>query len=61
MMHIYVCKNCKKAYMVSRRKHAGCRRCGEQMIFYSIEFTDWVEKTDLQRKKLIEDVCKDTH
>ncbi len=61
MMHIYVCENCKKAYMISRRKWADCRCCGKHMISCSTEFNDWVEKNEEQRKRLIEDMCKKAH
>ena len=61
MMHIYVCENCKKAYMISRRKQARCRCCGKYMTYCPTEFIDWVEKTDEQRKRLIEDMCMRVH
>lgn len=61
MMHIYVCANCKKAYMISRRKQASCKRCGGYMIYCPMEFNEWVEKTDAQRRELIENMCMRTH
>jgi DNA-directed RNA polymerase subunit RPC12/RpoP len=58
MMHIYVCTNCKKAYMISRRKQATCRGCDSRMVYCPTEFTEWVEKTVAQRSDEIERLCR---
>lgn len=57
MMHVYLCPKCKKTYMISRRKQASCYVCGGYMVYCSLDFNDWVEKTETQRKEFIEGIC----
>jgi rRNA maturation endonuclease Nob1 len=61
MMHIYICVDCKRAYMISRRKQAVCRTCGGYMVQCPTSFNDWVEETPDQRDKEIEQICVHGH